>query len=236
MKQSKQRERLSIIIPVLNEEGYIGKLLDYLIANCSDITREIIVVDGGSVDRTVELAENRGVKVLRSEKGRALQMNVGAKEASADILYFLHVDTYPPAVFENAIIDAVQNGYPAGCFRMKFDTDSRFLNFFAWFSKINHRLCRGGDQSLFIKRKLFDKLDGFDESFKVYEDTEFICRIYRTDKFKVLPYTVLTSARRYNQIGNVRLQFHFGVIHLKRILGAGPEKLHNYYQRHIATS
>ena len=236
MKQNKHRGILSIIIPVLNEEAYVGELLDYLLTNCSDITREIIVVDGGSVDRTAELAEKRGVIVLRSEKGRALQMNAGAAKASADVLYFLHVDTFPPSVFENVIADAVQNGYPAGCFRMKFDTDSKFLNFFAWFSKLNHKLCRGGDQSLFITRELFNKLEGFNENFKVYEDTEFICRIYRNDKFRVLPFTVLTSARRYEQIGNLRLQFHFGVIHLKRILGAGPDKLHDYYRRHIATS
>lgn len=236
MKQNKHLGRISIIIPVLNEESYIGELLDHLKANCSNITREIIVVDGGSTDKTVELAEQRGVKVLHSGRGRAKQMNTGASEASADILYFLHVDTFPPAVFENAIIDAVNNGYRAGCFRMKFDSNSKFLNFFAWFSKVNHKLCRGGDQSLFIERKLFDKLDGFNESFKVYEDTEFICRIYRSDKFRVLPYTVITSARRYERIGNIKLQFHFGVIHLKRILGAGPEKLHDYYKRHIATS
>ncbi len=236
MKRSKGKEYLSIVIPVLNEEDYIGELLSYLKGFCSDHTTEILVVDGGSTDKTVQLASDAGATVLQSAKGRAVQMNYGASRAKGDILYFLHVDTFPPKVFEKAVLDAVHNGYPAGCFRMKFDTESRFLQFFAWFSKVNHKLCRGGDQSLLIKKQLFQELGGFNENYKIYEDTEFICRIYQRDKFRVLPHSVITSARRYEHIGKVRLQFHFGVIHLKRILGAGPEQLHEYYKRNIATS
>ena len=228
--------QLSVIISDLNEEDYIGELLAYLKNICSDSTSEILVVDGGSTDKTVQLATEAGARVLLSEKGRAVQMNYGAARAKGDILYFLHVDTYPPKVFEKAILNAVQHGYPAGCFRMKFDTDSRFLQFFAWFSKVNHKLCRGGDQSLFIKKQLFHDLRGFDENYKIYEDTEFICRIYQRERFRVLPQSVITSARRYEDIGKVKLQFHFGVIHLKRFLGAGPEQLHEYYKRKIATS
>ena len=236
MKRSNGNEHLSIVIPVLNEEEYIGELLGYLKSICSDATTEILVVDGGSTDNTVQLATAAGARVLQTDKGRAVQMNYGAARAKGEILYFLHVDTFPPKIFEKAVLNAVQHGYPAGCFRMKFDTDSRFLQFFAWFSKVNHKLCRGGDQSLFIKKQLFQDLGGFDENYKIYEDTEFICRIYQRDRFKVLPYSVITSARRYEDIGKVKLQFHFGVIHLKRLLGAGPDQLHAYYKRNIATS
>ena len=235
MKSNNSSDRLSIIIPVLNEEAYIPKLLSYLERNCSDLTLEIIVVDGGSSDRTLSLAREGGAKAFESERGRASQMNFGASMAKANILYFLHADTFPPKSFEKEIIASVRNGYPAGCFRMKFDTESKFLNFFAWFTKVNHRLCRGGDQSLYITKELFNRSGGFNEDYKIYEDTEFVGRIYNQARFKVLPQTVITSARRYKRVGSVKLQYHFGVIHLKRLFGAGPKQLHEYYRRHIAT-
>ncbi len=235
MKINRNYGRLSIIIPVLNEEAIIEESLNYLKKVCASITAEILVVDGGSSDLTVPRAKDTGVKVVSTERGRALQMNYGAQLAQGDILYFLHADTLPPQGFENAIINAVDNHYGAGCFQMKFDSNSRFLNFFAWFTRINHRLCRGGDQSLFITRELFDKCGGFDENYKIYEDTEFICRLYKMGPFMILPQKVITSARRYRSSGAMKLQYHFGMIHLKRLMGAGPKELHDYYQRHIAS-
>lgn len=235
MKLSKKSKSLSIIIPVLNEEAYISNLLRYLKKECTENTVEIIVVDGGSTDKTVRLAERITSRVFRSKKGRASQMNYGAQMASGDILYFLHVDTYPPANFEEAILEAVEKGYEAGCFQMRFDTKSRFLNFFAWFSRVNHKFCRGGDQSLFITREMFTKSRGFDENYQIYEDTEFIGRLYKLGRFKILPQVVITSARKYQKIGALRLQYHFIVIHIKRLFGAGPQQLYRYYKRHIAT-
>ena len=235
MRSNKDSGILSIIIPVLNEEAYISSLLNYLKEHCTGLTREIIVVDGGSNDRTMDLARKEKIHVIQAKKGRASQMNSGALNAAGEILYFLHVDTFPPAEFENAIIEAVKSNYPAGCFQMKFDSNSKFLNFFAWFTRLNHRLCRGGDQSLYITRELFQQAGGFDENYKVYEDTEFISRLYKLNRFKVLPQVVTTSARRYRKVGNWKLQYHFSIIHIKRLFGAGPEKLHEYYRRHIAT-
>ncbi len=235
MKQNSHRNKLSIIIPVLNEEAFVGNILRYLKSHCTNRVEEIIVVDGGSDDKTVTIAREEGARVLRSQPGRAVQMNFGAKNAHGDILYFLHVDTYPPAHFEHAIIKAIAEGYRAGCFQMRFDNNSRFLNFFAWFTRVNHRLCRGGDQSLFINRELFDQSGGFDENFKIYEDAEFIIRVCKMGRFKILPQTVITSARKYEEVGMFRLQYHFGVIHLKHMLGAGPQQLHDYYQRYIAS-
>lgn len=116
---------------------------------------------------------------------------------------------------------------------MKFDTSKIFLQFFAWFSRVNHKLCRGGDQSLFVEKELFQKTKGFNEDYIIYEDTEFIGRLYKTTKFTVLPQYVITSARKYEQLGTVRLQYHFGMIHLKSLLGFGPEKLYDYYKKNI---
>lgn len=227
--------KISIIIPVLNEEKSISGIIDYLKEKSSPKNiLEIIIVDGGSIDKTSQIALKKGAIVLQSQKGRAKQLNIGAKHAKGNILYFLHVDTFPPHNFDLQIINAVQNGNNVGCFQMKFDSNSRFLSFFAWFTKVNHTLCRGGDQSLFITKKLFQETTGFNEDYKVYEDNEFIGRIYKVTDFKILPFKVKTSARRYKERGKYILQYHFGVIHLKNYLGAGPEKLYEYYRKKIA--
>lgn len=227
---------ISIIIPVLNEERYIAMLIDYILKNVSSCNiKEILVVDGGSTDGTIKAAMKFDAVVLRSEKGRAKQMNYGAKHALGEILYFLHVDTFPPKNFDKIIIDAIQKGDEAGCFRMKFDSNSRFLRFFSWFSRINHNICRGGDQSLFITKALFHNSGGYDESYIIYEDNEFTSRLYELTNFKILPDNVQTSARKYEQIGKLKLQFHFGIIHLKNYFGADPEQLYHYYKRKIST-
>lgn len=227
---------LSIIIPVLNEESNIVRLLEYIRENSSNVNiKEILVVDGGSTDETKEAASQYDVLVLHSEKGRARQMNLGAENAKGEVLYFLHADTFPPKNFDKIILNAIKKGTKTGCFRMKFDSDSRFLSFFSWFSRINHKICRGGDQSLFITRELFNKSGGYDEAYKIYEDNEFISRLYKIADFKILPDQVQTSARKYEQIGNFKLQFYFGIIHLKNYLGADPEQLYRYYKRKIST-
>jgi rSAM/selenodomain-associated transferase 2 len=226
--------QISIIIPVLNEENYISKILKYVKSySNSDNIKEIIVVDGGSTDNTVSIAKEYDTIVVASAKGRAKQMNLGAKVAKANVLYFLHVDTVPPKDFDQYILDAVEKGNEVGCFQMKFDSNNRLLKFFAWFTKINHTLCRGGDQTLFITKKLFERANGFNEAYMIFEDNEFIRRIYSISDFKILPRSVKTSARKYEEIGILRLQFLFGMIHLKNSLGAGPEQLYEYYKRKI---
>lgn len=233
MKKSSSPQ-ISIIIPVLNEEENLKKLIPFLRnrAREADLL-EIIVVDGGSSDSTSELALSLGAKVIPSPKGRALQMNAGAREARGRILYFLHADSFPPEHFDELIKQAFEKGSHAGCFRLKFDSQSLFLRFFAWFSRFNFQICRGGDQSLFISRSLFDSLGGFNEAYRVYEDNEFVGRIYRKANFRVLPFDLLTSARKYRLNGRFRLQYHFACIHYLYFRGRGPEVLYAYYNRHI---
>ncbi|MDT0606736.1 TIGR04283 family arsenosugar biosynthesis glycosyltransferase [Croceitalea rosinachiae] len=226
--------KISIVIPVLNEGGIIGSLLEYIGNNTSkENIQQILVVDGGSTDSTVKIAKKFNAKVLSSKRGRAAQMNVGANYARGTILYFLHADTIPPKGFDKIILNAYSNGHETGCFRMRFDTKNIILRSFAYLSRVNHTLCRGGDQSLFISKSLFEKQKGFNENYLIYEDSEFIRRVYKATNFIVLPQKVITSARKYREKGWLSVQYHFGIIHLKNYYGAGPKDLYQYYSKHL---
>ncbi len=227
--------KISIIIPIFNEADAVGRLLSYMIENSSyQHIQEIIFVDGGSTDHSVEIIKsNSNVKLVQSEKGRAKQMNAGAKNAKGDILYFLHCDSFPPQDFDFLILESIANGNLAGCFRMKFDYAHPVLLVSQWFTRFNHISCRGGDQSLFIQKKLFEKLKGFNENYIIYEDNEIIKRLYVENQFVVISKYITTSARRYKINGVWRLQYHFAVIHLKKWLGASPDNLLSYYKKHV---
>lgn len=236
---------LSIIIPVLNEAETIEIFLAHLTENLSKENKvEIILVDGGSVDNTREkiksfvkpLSNSESfftLKLISSEKGRARQMNEGARKASGEILYFLHADSFPPKNFDNHILSEVKKGNPAGCFRMKFDSTHWWLQLAGWFTKFNWRACRGGDQSQFITKQLFEEIGGFDESYVIYEDNIFINELYERKKFVVIPHWLTTSARLYKEKGVWNLQYHFWAIYVKKWLGADAEELYSYYLKNI---
>jgi rSAM/selenodomain-associated transferase 2 len=233
---------ISIIIPVLNEAKNIEDLLCH-ISECASEKNilEIIVIDGGSVDGTkkvvLDFAEKSKYRIecISSEKGRAKQMNAGAERAKGLILYFLHADSFPPKSFDFDIISEVKKGNEAGCFRMKFDSSHPILKISQWFTRFNFKVCRGGDQSLYITKTLFNKLSGFNEKYTIYEDCEFTNRIYDRFNFKIIPKNIITSSRKYAQIGTCKLQYHFTMVHIKNRLGASPQELYNYYEKHIAT-
>jgi rSAM/selenodomain-associated transferase 2 len=229
---------ISIIIPVLNEASTIPMLLNDISnkATLQNIS-EIIIVDGGSADATIDLAlqfsEILPIVIIKSDKGRAKQMNGGAQNATGDILYFLHADTLLPQRFDFQIISEVNKGNLAGCFRMKFDSNHPILKLSQWFTRFNLKSCRGGDQSLFVSNEVFEKLNGYNEEFTVYEDCEFINRIYDQYNFTIIKDYVTTSARRYQNNGTLKLQYHFAIIHFKKWFGATPNSLSRYYYKNI---
>ncbi len=224
---------LSIVIPILNEIDEIKPFLERLLSQ-SIFDNEIIFVDGGSMDGSYEyLSKNKSCKVIRTARGRAHQQNEGAKIASSSLLYFLHVDTVLPYGFDKIITHAFKQGSRAGSFQLRFSSTHLSLKIVAFATKFNYPFCRGGDQSLFIGKTLFEELQGFNEDYLVCEDGELIDRIYAKTMFRVLPQNVITSSRRFEKNGVLRLQFHFTVIHIMRKLGRPPKALYKYYSRFV---
>ena len=240
--------KISIVIPVYNESSRILNTLKYVLAHSSVYNIiEMIVVDGGSTDDTSKKvqdwitrnkAENdidvTSVKLLHSEKGRAKQMNRGAREALGDILYFLHADSFPPKYFDQLIVDEVKNGYNCGCFKMTFDSQHWWLKLAGWFTQFNWLICRGGDQSLFVTKTLFNKVGGYDDNYLIYEDNVLISKLCKVGRFKVIQQSLTTSARHYQNHGVWKLQYHYWMVHLKKSLGASPQSLYQYYKKHVS--
>ncbi|EDP71321.1 glycosyl transferase [Flavobacteriales bacterium ALC-1] len=230
--------RISIIIPVLNESATIKDLLFHLIDNASlHSISELIVVDGGSTDGTQDIVKSLDLNIvlLNSDKGRAKQMNLGAKHAKGNIFYFLHADSFPPHRYDQLILDEVNKGNKAGCFRMQFDSNHWWLRLASWLTQFSWRACRGGDQSQFITRDLFDTIGGYDESYIIYEDNILINELYARKQFVVINKKIRTSARLYKTIGIWKLQYHFWAIYVKRWFGASADELLAYYKKYIAS-
>ena len=226
-------EEISIIIPVLNEEEQIGRRIEKLQALQYGNVKEIIAVDGGSNDRTVQVAKSAGARVVHAERGRAIQMNVGAENAKGDILYFLHADTEPPIHFDYEILNAVSGGFDFGCFRLEFDWGHPLLKFYSWFTRFRRTELRFGDQSLFATRTVFEKAGGFDEDLVVMEDQEIYRRLHQYGAFYLSERSVITSARKYEEIGPVKLQFLFSIVWLGYYFGIKQNTLVNFYRTFI---
>ena len=228
--------KLSVIIPMLNEASTIGKLLEHLQTETHSLNDiEIIVVDGGSSDDSMKIANSfKNIHVIQSGKGRAKQMNAGAEAANGKVLYFLHADSIPPNSYDQLILQEVEQGNLAGCFRLKFDHDHWWLKLAGWLTRFRWRACRGGDQSQFITRELFNDIGGFDERYIIYEDNDLINKLYARKQFVVIQECIQTSARCYERHGIWKLQYHFWAIYVKKWLGASPESLHAYYKKKIA--
>lgn len=240
---------ISIIIPILNEANSIEKLLFHLIANASHQHRiEIIIVDGGSTDGSQDIVSNFlsireksnedknevTVSLIPSEKGRAKQMNLGAKKATGDVLYFLHADSFPPKYYNQLITNEVNNGNVAGCFRMQFDSNHWWLRLASWLTQFSWRACRGGDQSLFITQQLFDDIGGYDERYIIYEDNMLINELFKRKQFVVINKKIQTSSRLYEKHGIWKIQYHFWSIYVKKWFGASAEDLYAYYKKNIS--
>ncbi len=238
---------ISVIIPTYNEESNISRLIKHLLACKHAQVKEVLVVDGGSTDNTVAAAqcakvgdpagssrEQPGVEVLVSpQKGRSFQMNLGAQRAKGDILYFVHADALPPATYAQDILDAHCAGHEIGCFRTRFDSGKLLLRINGYCSRFDRIACRGGDQTLFVTKSLFDSLGGYDNYYVVMEDYDFILRAQQKAAFKIIPKEVQVSARKYDKNNYFRVNLANLIVFTMFRMGYAPVKLRDTYQKLI---
>ena len=220
---------VSIIIPVLNEEDSIKSLLEQL-QGYRKQGHEVIVVDGGSIDKTISISELLSDKVLTSPSGRAVQMNIGASQAQHDALWFLHADTITA---DNAIEDLQQalTSHDWGRFNIKLSGENilfrvieRMINLRSCFSGI-----ATGDQGIFVKRSLFELVNGYSE-LPLMEDISLSKKLKKVSKPVCLKDKLTTSSRRWEKYGILSTIFLMWKLRFLYWLGVSADKLAAQYK------
>ena len=222
--------KLSIIMPVLNEGESIAAALDVL-ADLRARGTEVIVVDGGSRDATVQRARPRADRVVLASRGRALQMNAGAEQASGDVLLFLHADTRVPADADHVVLKGLErSGRVWGRFDVKIDGRSPVLLVVAWFMNLRSRLTgiATGDQATFVRRSAFQAVGGF-PAIALMEDIALCKQLRRVSRPLCLRERVTTSGRRWEKKGVLNTIILMWRLRLAYFLGADPKELARQY-------
>jgi rSAM/selenodomain-associated transferase 2 len=219
--------KISVIIPALNEAKNILGSLESIGRQKGEV--EIIVVDGSSADGTADLARPHARIINSQERGRAVQMNVGARYASGEVLVFLHADS---CLAHNALSKLrrvlLDPGILGGTFTLKFDSQKFLLRVIAFFTRFRFRFFHYGDQGIFVRRAIFEELGGF-KQIPIMEDINFLQRLHRRGRVTLIKQPITTSARRFLRHGIIRQQLLDIVLVVLYLLGASPEKLSRLY-------
>lgn len=221
---------ISVVIPTLNEEKTIDKTLKHVQGLSGK--KEIIVVDGGSHDKTRELARERADMVVKTRKGRGHQLNVGAEMASGEIILFLHSDCRLDKGGLVAIDESLKDSsYIGGAFSLRIDDQAWPLRFISWSSNLRARYMNliFGDQGIFIRKSVFKELGGYPD-IPLMEDWEFSKNMAAVGKLVFLPEKIYTSARRWHKYGIWRTIFLMHKIKILYLLGVDPVHLNKIYR------
>ncbi|MGF1488680.1 MAG: TIGR04283 family arsenosugar biosynthesis glycosyltransferase [Prochloraceae cyanobacterium] len=225
--------KISIIIPVLNEAAIILDSLQKLAKNKGNV--EIVVVDGGSRDKTVELVRSIDVKLIVSPTpGRAKQMNLGAATATGDILLFLHADTYLPKDYQIIVTQILsQSKTVAGAFELAIDSQDRRLRLLEQMVNWRSRFFAlpYGDQAIFLHTKVFQEIGGFPD-LPIMEDFELMRRLKSRGNIAIASQAVLTSPRRWEKLGIFRTTLINQLTIIGYFLGIAPDRLASWYRCH----
>jgi rSAM/selenodomain-associated transferase 2 len=221
--------KLSVIVPMLNEAAAIANTLGALRRGAPDA--EIVVVDGGSVDASVAIARPLCDMLIVAPRGRARQMNAGARAAHGDALAFVHADTIVPTTFAADIAAALSDPAVAGGrFDVELDASTLPFRIIGAMISLRSRISRTGtgDQALFARRDVFDRLGGFPD-LELCEDLEFSRRLKRAGRVACLRTRVTTSARRWTRDGVVRTVVRMWLIRAMYLMGVPPARLKRIY-------
>jgi rSAM/selenodomain-associated transferase 2 len=223
-------QSLSIVIPALDEAANLARVLPTLVAR--EPAAEVLVVDGGSADDSrAAVARVPSVRWLSGPRGRARQMNAGARAARGDILLFLHADTVLPEGAGAAIVAALADaGTVGGRFDVRLDSRRPLLALVGWLMNRRSRLtgiCTG-DQGIFVRRTVFEALGGYPD-IPLMEDVELSRQLKRRGRLVALPLRVVTSARKWEREGVVRTIVLMWGLRLLYALGVSPARLHRCY-------
>jgi rSAM/selenodomain-associated transferase 2 len=219
---------LSIVIPTLNEASHIEQAIDRA---WQLSPAEVIVVDGGSTDATLEICRRLRCEVLETQPGRGTQLNAGARQARGDVLLFLHADCWldPAAASQIAAVLNDAN-VQAGAFQQRIEAKARIYRWIergnAW--RVRRRGVAFGDQAIFIRRELFNQLGGFPET-PIMEDLVLMKRVRRLTKPALLDGPVHISARRWQQRGVVRQTLRNWLLQLAHAAGVPANRLARHY-------
>lgn len=214
---------------MLDEEGAIADTLDALRMGAP--ASELIVVDGGSSDRSVEIARPQCDQLIEGPRGRARQMNAGASQASGDAIAFVHADTIVPPTFARDIEGALADGrVVGGRFDVTFDVRGPALDVVAAMISLRSRVARSatGDQAIFVRREVFERLGGY-AAIELCEDVDFTRRMRRAGRVACLRSRVITSSRRWRRDGVVRTIVKMWIIKSLFLVGVSPAWLKRYY-------
>jgi rSAM/selenodomain-associated transferase 2 len=226
--------RLAIVVPTLNEEVALARTLAD-ISGIAGMADPVVISDGGSTDRTLEVAAAWGARTVSGPPGRGGQLNRGAASglaAGADLLLFLHADTLLPPDAGDRIRAAVAAGASGGAFLLRFDVDRPQLRLGAWLINQRTRLTRLplGDQAHFVTRETFAQLGGFKE-WPILEDLDFAWRLRRNGGMVILDAPVTTAARRFVEGGVVKTVATNWLIWSLFCLGVSPYRLARLYKQ-----
>jgi len=219
---------ISIIIPVLNEEAALPAFLQQIKALEGDF--ELLICDGGSTDKTVEVARGydlANINLVETPRGRACQMNAGARAASGDILLFLHADMYIGADALTSIESAMrEDAVAGGRFKVKLDNPAAPYRMIGALINVRDGIFGGftGDQAIFVRKSVFEKMGGFKE-IELCEDIDLAVRLKDAGKVIRLPLYVITAARRWEKKGLARTILLMWLIRLLFYARVSPKKL-----------
>jgi rSAM/selenodomain-associated transferase 2 len=231
--------RISVIIPVYHEARTINHTVSHVMSRGFTPPHQIIVVDGEAYGRTIRRIRDGRVVCVTAKTGRGAQMNAGAKAAGGEVLLFLHADTRLPENARSIIRRTAQTeGIAGGAFDLRIDGGHPLYRVIETAATIRSRITRipYGDQAIFLKRRVFQRLGGYRE-IPIMEDVDLMRRVKRAGyRIRICSERVVTSARRWEREGILYCTLRNRCLILLFWLSVSPERLARYYRRMQPTS